>query len=103
MAIFVVSVLVASIVVFLFMAVLPGDPAQVALGVNATPELLAKTRAEFGIDRPLVTQYFDWIGGVLHGDFGRSYVTARRDRPAAARPARRHALAGRRGRCWWRW
>ena len=74
-AIFVVSVLVASIVVFLFMAVLPGDPAQVALGVNATPELLAKTRAEFGIDRPLVTQYFDWIGGVLHGDFGSSYVT----------------------------
>jgi peptide/nickel transport system permease protein len=74
-AIFAVSVLVASIVVFLFMAVLPGDPAQVALGVNATPELLAKTRAEFGIDRPLVTQYFDWIGGVLHGDFGRSYVT----------------------------
>ncbi|UOX87149.1 ABC transporter permease [Amycolatopsis sp. FBCC-B4732] len=74
-AIFVVSVLVASIVVFLFMAVLPGDPAQVALGVNATPELLAKTRAEFGIDRPLVTQYFDWISRVLRGDFGRSYVT----------------------------
>jgi peptide/nickel transport system permease protein len=74
-AILLASVLVASIVVFLFMAVLPGDPAQVALGVNATPELLAKTRAEFGIDRPLVTQYFDWIGGVLRGDFGRSYVT----------------------------
>ena len=74
-AILLVSVLVASIVVFLFMAVLPGDPAQVALGVSATPELLAKTRAEFGIDRPLVTQYFDWIGGVVHGDFGRSYVT----------------------------
>ena len=75
LAILLVSVLVASIVVFLFMAVLPGDPAQVALGVNATPELLAKTRAEFGVDRPLVTQYFDWIGGVVHGDFGRSYVT----------------------------
>lgn len=75
LAILLVSVLVASIVVFLFMAVLPGDPAQVALGVNATPELLAKTRAEFGVDRPLVTQYFDWIGGVLRGDFGRSYVT----------------------------
>ena len=74
-AVFVVSVLVASIVVFLFMAVLPGDPAQVALGVNATPELLAKTRAEFGIDRPLVTQYFDWISHMLRGDFGRSYVT----------------------------
>ncbi len=75
LAILLVSVLVASIVVFLFMAVLPGDPAQVALGVNATPELLAKTRAEFGVDRPLVTQYFDWIGGVARGDFGRSYVT----------------------------
>ncbi|SDX34802.1 peptide/nickel transport system permease protein [Amycolatopsis xylanica] len=74
-AILLVSVFVASIVVFLFMAVLPGDPAQVALGVNATPELLAKTRQDFGIDRPLLTQYFDWIGGVLHGDFGKSYVT----------------------------
>lgn len=75
LAILIASVFVASIVVFVFMAVLPGDPAQVALGVNATPELVAQTRADFGIDRPLVTQYFDWIGGVLHGDFGRSYVT----------------------------
>jgi peptide/nickel transport system permease protein len=74
-AIFVVSVLVASVVVFLFMAVLPGDPAQVALGVNATPELVAQTRQEFGLNRPLVTQYLDWMGGILSGDFGRSYVT----------------------------
>jgi peptide/nickel transport system permease protein len=74
-AIFLVSVFAASIAVFLFMAVLPGDPAQVALGINATPDLIAKTRAEFGTDRPLTTQYFDWIGGVLTGDFGRSYVT----------------------------
>ncbi|KZB86402.1 ABC transporter permease [Amycolatopsis regifaucium] len=84
LAILVASALVASIVVFLFMAVLPGDPAQVALGVNATPELVAKTRAEFGIDRPLVTQYFDWIGGVAHGDFGRSYVTREEIGPALA-------------------
>ncbi|KAA9166743.1 ABC transporter permease [Amycolatopsis acidicola] len=75
LAIFVVSVFVASIVVFAFMAVLPGDPAQVALGVNATPELLAKTRHDFGLDRSLVTQYLSWFGGVLHGDFGHSYVT----------------------------
>ncbi|EME59889.1 ABC transporter permease [Amycolatopsis decaplanina] len=81
-AILLAGVLVASIVVFLFMAVLPGDPAQVALGVNATPELVAKTRAEFGIDRPLATQYFDWIGGVLHGDFGRSYITREEIGPA---------------------
>jgi peptide/nickel transport system permease protein len=74
-AILVVSVAVASVAVFLFMAVLPGDPAQVALGVNATPELIAQTRHDFGIDRPLTTQYLDWIGGVFSGDFGRSYVT----------------------------
>ncbi|GAB2979832.1 ABC transporter permease [Amycolatopsis acidiphila] len=74
-AILVVSVFVASTIVFAFMAVLPGDPAQVALGVNTTPELLARTRHDFGLDRPLVTQYLSWMGGVLHGDFGRSYVT----------------------------
>ncbi len=73
--IFVVSALVASVAVFGLLAVLPGDPAQVALGVSATPELLAKTRQEFGIDRPLATQYVEWIGGVLSGDFGNSYVT----------------------------
>lgn len=75
LAILLVSVFVASIVVFAFMAILPGDPAQVALGVNATPELLAKTRHAFGTDRPLVTQYLDWMGGITHGDFGHSYVT----------------------------
>lgn len=74
-AILLVSAFAASIVVFAFMSVLPGDPAQVALGVNATPELLARTRHDFGLDRPLVMQYLSWIGGVLHGDFGRSYVT----------------------------
>ncbi|SFA82300.1 peptide/nickel transport system permease protein [Amycolatopsis marina] len=74
-AIFVISVLVASVVVFLFMVVLPGDPAQVALGVNATPELVEQTRQEFGLDRPLISQYLDWMGGILSGDFGRSYVT----------------------------
>ncbi|MTD59409.1 ABC transporter permease [Amycolatopsis pithecellobii] len=74
-AILLVSVFVASIIVFAFMAILPGDPAQVALGVNATPELLTRTRHDFGLDRPLVTQYLSWLGGALHGDFGRSYVT----------------------------
>lgn len=72
---FVASYLVATVVVFLFMRLIPGDPAQVALGVNATPELLEKTRHEFGTDRPLIVQYFDWVGGILRGDFGVSYVT----------------------------
>jgi peptide/nickel transport system permease protein len=72
---FVATYFVATIVVFLFMRLIPGDPAQVALGVNATPELLEQTRAEFGTDRPLIQQYFDWSGGLLRGDFGISYVT----------------------------
>ncbi|GAA3721514.1 peptide/nickel transport system permease protein [Spinactinospora alkalitolerans] len=69
------GLLVASVVVFTFMAVLPGDPAQVALGVNATPEAVREMHERFGTDRPLVVQYLDWAGGLLTGDFGRSYVT----------------------------
>lgn len=72
---FVVTYLVATVVVFLFMRLIPGDPAQIALGVNATPELLERTRKEFGTDQPLIVQYFDWAGGLLRGDFGTSYVT----------------------------
>jgi peptide/nickel transport system permease protein len=73
--VFGLSLLLASIVVFAFMVVLPGDPARVALGVQATQEALAATRAEFGLDRPLAVQYADWAGGLVQGDFGRSYVT----------------------------
>lgn len=69
------TLVLASVVVFTFMAVLPGDPARVALGVNATPEAVAALRAEFGTDRPLLAQYVDWAGGLLTGDFGVSYVT----------------------------
>jgi peptide/nickel transport system permease protein len=74
-AVFVVSLVVASVAVFWFMTVLPGDPARVALGVNATEEAVAATRAEFGTDRPLVVQYADWVSGLPFGEFGRSYVT----------------------------
>ena len=65
----------ATVLVFLLMRAIPGDPAQIALGVNATPELVARTQAEFGTDRPLITQYFDWAFGLPFGDFGISYVT----------------------------
>ena len=75
LVVFLLSLLVASVAVFLFMAVLPGDPARVALGVNASDAAVAALRSEFGIDRPLPTQYLDWVGGLRCGDFGRSYVT----------------------------
>ncbi|WP_101789767.1 ABC transporter permease [Nonomuraea indica] len=76
LAVLLASTAVAGAVVFAFMAVLPGDPAEIALGVNATPEAVARLRAEFGTDRPPVVQFLDWFGGLLQGDFGTSYVTS---------------------------
>lgn len=61
-----------SILVFLAVDLLPGDPAQTILGQSATPESVAALRQELGLDRPLVTRYVDWISGVFVGDFGRS-------------------------------
>lgn len=74
-AVFLVSLAVSSVLVFGFLAVLPGDPARVALGVNASDEAVAELRRQFGLDRPLTTQYVDWLGGLLQGDFGTSYVS----------------------------
>jgi len=71
----VASLVVSSVVVFGFLAALPGDPARIALGVNATDESVAQLREEFGLDRPFSTQYVDWVGGMISGDPGRSYVS----------------------------
>ncbi|MFJ6417737.1 ABC transporter permease [Paeniglutamicibacter sp. NPDC091659] len=72
---FVVTFLVATLAVFGIMRVLPGDPAAIAAGENATPELIAQLAKEFGTDRPLPEQYWEWFSGLLRGDFGVSYVT----------------------------
>lgn len=71
----VASLAVASVMVFAFLAALPGDPARVALGVNASEEAVARLRADFGLDRPLGVQYLDWVSGMLTGDPGVSYVS----------------------------
>lgn len=72
---FVLALLVASVVVFALMSILPGNAAQVALGTNATPEAVAALEAQYGLDQPPLIRYFDWVGGMLTGDFGTSYVT----------------------------
>ncbi len=59
---------------FFVLAVLPGDPATVLLGTQATPEAVAELQKELGLDRPIVVQYVDWLGGILQGDFGTSYI-----------------------------
>lgn len=63
--------------VFVLLRVAPGDPAAIALGVNATPEALAARRAQLGTDRPLIVQYLDWVGGLFTGHFGISYAHGR--------------------------
>jgi peptide/nickel transport system permease protein len=74
-AILLASLMASSVLVFAFMSVLPGDPARVALGVNASEEAVTRMRAEFGLDRSLVVQYLDWVRGLLTFDPGTSYVT----------------------------
>ncbi|NRQ37615.1 ABC transporter permease [Nonomuraea sp. NN258] len=74
-AVLLASTAVAAVAVFAFMALLPGDPAEIALGVNATPEAVAELRRQFGTDRPPAAQFLDWAGGLPGGDFGVSYVT----------------------------
>ncbi|MDB5571830.1 MAG: transporter permease [Hyphomicrobiales bacterium] len=55
---------------------LSGDLASVLAGENATPDDIARVAAQYGLDRPLLTQYFDWLGGALTGDLGRSLFTS---------------------------
>ena len=66
------SLLLASVIVFLFIHLIPGDPAQIMLGDQATPEQVRELRETMGLDRPLVVQYGKWLSGVVRWDFGNS-------------------------------
>ncbi|MBC9943361.1 ABC transporter permease [Leucobacter sp. cx-328] len=73
--------LLASVVIFATLRVLPGDVAQVIGGTNASPERIAELREQLGLNQPLMTQYASWMGGVLRGDLGTSALTGQ---PVAA-------------------
>lgn len=64
--------LLVAIVAFFLMHLLPGDPAVVIAGADATPEAIARVRAQLGLDRPLLQQLVHWLGQLVQGDFGRS-------------------------------
>ena len=68
------TLLLVSAVVFTISALLPGDAAQEVLGQSATPEQIAALRHEMGLDRPALTRYLQWLGSILSGDPGMSYV-----------------------------
>jgi peptide/nickel transport system permease protein len=66
-----------SVMVFGIMALIPGDTALAILGSYATPENVERINRELGLDRPLYEQYFVWVGNMMQGDFGRSYILNR--------------------------
>ena len=70
-------VLGISILVFLIISLIPGDPARAILGSYATPENVERLERQLGLDQPLPLQYVTWISGVLQGDWGRSYALNR--------------------------
>ncbi len=70
-----VALVVASIVVFVLLRLLPGDLAAVIAGPEAPPDRVAAIREQLGLDAPLAQQYLEWMGGVLQGDFGTSVLS----------------------------
>jgi len=69
---FVATLFVVSLLVFTVVRILPGDPALLIMGTEASPEAAAALRRAMGLDRPILVQYVEWLGGALVGDLGRS-------------------------------
>ena len=99
LAISLATLVVASIVVFAVLEVLPGDPARLMLGMNASEETVEVLRRQLGLDLPLPLRYLDWVYGLLALDFGRSYtysvpvIDLVRERAAVSLPLALMALA----------
>ncbi len=88
----VLTAFVVSIIVFGVTQLLPADAAVMILGENATPEAMAALSSRLGLDRPAPIQYFDWLVGVLHGDFGISLRTGQAVGPTIFEALGRSAL-----------
>ncbi len=69
----IITLLLISLLTFTAFSVIPGDAAAARLGTNATQEQIDALREEMGLNGPLPVRYVNWLGGVLHGDFGESY------------------------------
>jgi peptide/nickel transport system permease protein len=90
----VLTLLAVSLVVFVGTEALPGDAATAVLGREATPAAVAKLQHDFGLDRPLVTRYVDWLDGLVHGDLGRSMPSGEHVSSLIADPIRNTAVLG---------
>ena len=69
---------IASIIVFTLMRLIPGDPIQIIMGSEYSKEAEAELRRQLGLDRPIVVQYLVWVGNVVRGEFGYSYLNHER-------------------------
>ena len=70
----ILSLIVASLVIFAVIEIIPGDPAAFMLGVNARPDTIAALRTEMGLDASVPARYLSWVTGMMQGDFGQSYT-----------------------------
>ena len=68
------SLIAASVVIFSVIEIIPGDPASFMLGINAQPDTIAALRDQLGLNGSIISRYFNWISGMLTGDFGISYT-----------------------------
>lgn len=68
------TLILASMIVFAVLEIVPGDPARIMLGINATEDAVQALRHQLGLDLPVLQRYLDWVTGMLAGDFGRSYT-----------------------------
>ncbi|MHB1414724.1 MAG: ABC transporter permease [Chloroflexota bacterium] len=68
-------VLLASVLVFLLLRLVPGDPAETVAGPDATPDVIEAVRHKMGLDQPIPVQYGIWLGDVARGDLGESYIS----------------------------
>jgi peptide/nickel transport system permease protein len=75
-AFLVVSLVLAMVVLFLLLRVLPGDPSNALLSINATPEQIAAAQKQVGSDQPLLAQFISWFGSMLTLDLGESFITS---------------------------
>jgi peptide/nickel transport system permease protein len=71
-----VTLWITSVIIFAATQALPGDAARSILGRSATPESLAELQRQLGLDKPILTQYWEWISGVLTGDLGTSLANS---------------------------
>ena len=82
----IIIIIFVSVATFFLVHLLPGDPATTILGPNATPQNVATINRELGLNKPLIEQYFIWIGHVFQGNLGQSFTThSRRRRSSPSR------------------